>query len=424
MSQIGNYLRSFSIWDNLSGIIHPSKRNAKDLQAIQSCIEQFEELKNQDVAQLKDVAKNSERLTNRVSKQWFVSKKVKNAVKNLEVFTTAYKIANAQGLPFNILVENAHLRTVITANHLHHKISKQHQSLGLSIKIENNTPYFPVADELDCNTHQAKVKWAKLEDLAVDSNGKIENMEFLADGLEIHDKKKWDILRPLYRVETVDGKYVHIDTVTGKQEVIGPAGKNYIQLVTVKPWGWNPRGGALFGHTWIRFVIDGQLYHVGQDLAGKLVNPDFMATVPRGGKNYSTSDWVTINDKKIDYMGNATSERIFKKLEALQYYLNHKALPEDNPYAGEVLRLYETMRKTQGGTCTSAALVMFREVTGQDFVEQARPRASRLVFNPVTQKIIDAILFITPKPVAETFVRPVQAVTRGGLPIVLAHKLK
>ena len=146
-----------------------------------------------------------------------------------------------------MLIENEALRDFITSNHLHHKITKQHHARGLRVKIRNGMPYFPMAHSLNTKTHKAKTKWIALDAL------QIKRAEFLANGLEVHDAKRWQTLRPLYEMTVKNGQYVHIDTISGKQESIGKKGRNYIQLVTVKPWGYDPRGGALFRDTWIRF---------------------------------------------------------------------------------------------------------------------------------------------------------------------------
>lgn len=431
MDLISNYKNSYTLWDRFCRAVNPARRNREDFETIRRSLKQFDQLQMQLSMQSADAGisfeltsevKKAEVLLKRLSSQWFVSKKVREAANNLEIFSTSYKIATAQEIPFKIVVRDKALRTLIISNHLHHKITKQHRALGLGIQIKNGKAYIP------CPSSEGKLQWVSVKKAqqifgSDPKTGKIAKSEFLADGLEVHDAKGWNTLRPLYGLQTQNGKYVHIDTLTGRQEEIGPVGKNYIQLVTVRPWGLNPKGGALFGHTWIRFVLDGKLFHVGANLQGEIVNPDFMATVPMGTKKYTTSEWNSIDDSKKDAYGHVKSERIIIKLEALQYFLNHKVLPEGCPYGDEIIELYHQMRTIHGGTCTTAAAMMYREITGIDYVETGRPIAARVVFNPITRFVLDTIWYCAPRPVAEHIVAPMKAVSRGARPDVLAGKL-
>ena len=424
-----NYSGSYSLWQHTLRAINPFKKNREDLQTVERAIASFDRaadtLDVQDNASgitdaLMQENKNTELLINRLSRVWFVSKKVKEDVCKLEMYTSAYKIAKQQNISFKLLANDTALTTFITKNHLHHKILKQHHEIGLRVKVENEKVFFPVATSLDPKTRQAKTEWIcwqALQNKEQFNASKSDQIVFLAEGLEFRDSKKWQTLRPLYHCTMKKNQYVHIDTLTEKEERIGKVGKNYIQLVSVLPWGYNPKGGALFGHTWLRFAIDGKIYHVGANLQGQILNPDFMASVPMQGKQVTTTAWTPINDATKDLHGNSQSERIIQKIEALQYFLTHREKPQ-SPYADEVVAFYKELRTRRGGTCTSAAAMVYREVTGIDYLEKSRPLAARLVFNPITRTLLDTLWHFMPKPIVQNVVQPVQAITRGARPTV------
>lgn len=434
-----NYAGNYSRWHHFCRAINPFQKNCEDLKTVAVCLAKLEEItETLDVIsanscisdELIGEVRGAEVLLARINSQWFVSPSVRKSAKALAAFTTSYKIATSQHVPYKVLVGNEKLRNFILTNHLHHKITKQHQKIGHRIKLVKGEPHFPLCVDLDREEHRAKIKWVSFQNVLSTlkphpKSMKVEHLQFLANGLEIHDAKKWQTLRPQY-IPTLlkDGNLVHIDTLTGKEEVIGNANSNYIQLVNVKPWGYNPQGGSLFGHTWIRLVIDGQLYHVGADLGGNIVNPDFMATVPASNKEFSTSEWVAIDDSTTDEHGKTKSERLFKKLESLQHYLTTKKMREDCPYAEDIQELYHQMRTSHGGTCTSAATMLFREVTGVCYLQQSKPLASRIVFNPVTRWILDIFWYFTPKPIDQNIIQPLRIITRGALPEWLGTKLQ
>lgn len=276
---------------------------------------------------------------NQVFKQWFVSAKTKETAQKIERMVVEHKL----GLPKWSLVNNVDAYKFIKVNHLHHKITKQHVATGLGISRELK---FPMGG-----------KWVDFTEVPSGSG-----LEFLADGLEIHDAKKWDQLRPLYKLTLNGASYDHIDTLTGQRETIGKAGKNYIQLVTVKPWGWNPRGGSLFGHTWIRFVADGKLYHVGANLNGQILNPDFMATLSLQGKECETTDWVEMD-------------------------------------AAQTKRLFSV-----------------------NFVHESRPFVARTLFGSHIRAALDVLWSLLPSPIRR-LIHPIQVVTRGSKPGVLADAI-
>lgn len=357
--------------------------------------------------------KEASSLIHRVSKQWFVSAEVRSTVEKIKTYVDAHKISRLQDLPVKFLVDNAPVREFILANHLHHKITPQHRATGCGIQIIDEKAHFPVAEEVQQDgiiaSHRKRTKLVPFEELS----DKTKHFEFLANGLEIHAAKEWHTLRPLYAMQEKDGKYVHIDTLTGQEETLGDVGKDYVQLLNVKPWGWNPRGGSLFGHTWIRFVIDGQLYHMGANLQGRLLNPDFMATVPRHGKKIQAFQKISLDPNK-DAHGFTQSERLFLRLENLQASLLKRPLPHPEAakhYADRTFSLYELAQFQCGGTCTTSALTFLGEVTGQKVEQVGRNFFSRGFF-----RFLDCIWSVFPRFIRTHVIRPLQALTRGGKP--------
>jgi len=425
---------NYSFWHTFIRTINPFLRNREDLETTKRTLQTFQRLQQslevQDAhsgitAALHQESKSAEHLIKQIRSQWFVSKNVKKSLQELQSYTTACKISEKQQIPFKILANDVALTAFIEKNHLHHKITKQHHEMGLRIKVIDGEVFFPVAVDLDLKTRQAQTEWVSWKTLQKSlplESSQSNRIAFLANGLELHDSKNWQKLRPLYECSVKDNQLVHRDTLTGKEETIGNAGKNYIQLITVRPWGYNPKGGALFGHTWIRFAIDGKIYHVGADLSGKILNPDFMASIPMEGKEFETSCWTPINDQLTDLYGNCQSERILQKIEALQYFITHREKPE-SPYANDAVKFYDQLRDKHGGTCTSAAAMVYREISGKDYLEKSRPLPSRILFNNFTRAFLDTAWRFTPKTVRRNVVQPVQIITRGAMPTTLASNM-
>ena len=329
-----NFAGKYSCLEHVKRFLNPSYKNSQDLLTTTATLDRLNALTALQAnkileVDLQDALKNSQTLVKRLQKQWFVSHDVVATVKKIEDFLTTEKISKQQNIPFKLLAENHVFRKIIVANHLHHKITAQHQLIQCKITInEKGEPLFPVAQKTNAiaiiPSHKEETKMLTLEEFLTKfashydkETGKIKDLEFMANGLEIHSAKKWDTLRPSYELSQENGKYIHIDNLSGLKSEIGDVGKNYTQLVNVKPWGYNPAGGSLFGHTYVRFVIDGQLYHVGLNLQGEILNPDFLASIPMKGKKYEVSSWKPMEEEKDEY-GYTQAERTLLKLEALQ----------------------------------------------------------------------------------------------------------
>jgi len=367
-------------------------------------------------------------LIGRIQSQWFVFESVSRLIHQINPFVEAYKMSTLQQLPLRPLIENNQARNIILSNYLHHKITQQHRTQGVAIAYRGRNFIMPVCCEGASEngiiaSHRRIIKEITFDQLEEHfgerydpRSGRIRDSEFLANGLEIHPAKSWHMLRPLYALSQREGEYVHIDTITGREEKIGEVGHDYIQLVNVLPWGWNPKGGSLFGHSWIRMVIDGQLYHIGENLAGSILNPDFMATMPRQGKRIQAYDWIHL-DPTRDERGYNQSERILLKLEALQAKLyNRPVQNEAESYLGSAYRLYQRVRTERGGTCTSAALAMLGEVTRHEDTQTGRSLLSKILFNSFVTSILDFFWSILPMFIRTKIIQPIQVLTRGAKP--------
>ncbi len=432
-----NYSGEYGFIENLTRFFSSDYKNKQDSATANLVLRHLEELAQTQkgevlTPELETELANTKKLLTRLKQQWFVSKEVRDSAKKLSGYVTAERISKDLHIPFKTLAENEELRKIIVANHLHHKITKQHQAIDCRIKeTDNGSLLFPVATKQEnpkntLDSHVAITEYVTLEELKkrfeVKPNGKIKDVEFMANGLEVHPAKKWEDLRPSYRLEVEDGYYVHIDTLTGNKEIIGKEGENHVQLINVQPWGWNPKGGALFGHTWIRFVIDGQLYHVGGNLQGDILNPDFMAALSMKNKSVQTSKWAAMKEDR-DKHGNSQAERVLIKLEGLQAHLTNHLLPEKAiPYAKVVEEIYNELRNKEGGTCTSAATRFIKEFgldELSDLESEGKDRITKVVFNSFTTRILDAVWGILPKSVRRTLIQPFQIFTRGKKPIFL-----
>lgn len=428
--QYVNYSGKYSFFQNLYRLINVRHRNAQDLKTTQACLSQLQTLTQQaqliDCSsginrELSEVLQGASILHKRVSKSYFASKALKSEAAKIQRYLTAKKIATHQNIPFRAIIDNPEVQKMIEANHFHHKITQQHQAMGLRLSYNNGDIMIPVRHK------NAPVPISKLPELYAKKynkkTGKIADTEFLADGLELHHFKQWSRLRPLYKLQVEQGNYVHIDTLTGKKEVVGVAGKNYIQLVNVMPWGKNAFNGSLLGHTWLRIVYKGELFHVGLGLSGYILNPDFMASVSLKGKRFGASKWKLIDDQNVDQHKRTLSNRLMIQLNLVQQYIKHGHLPKKTLYAKEVMKLYDEIEYKFGGTCNSGATKIFQMVTGEDYYKRSRTIISRIFFNKFSNKALDAFYSVLPKKIRRYTIGLVQTVTRGGLPFILGTRL-
>lgn len=380
---------------------------------------------------LKNVSSKMEEtfdLAKRVQKKWFLSSDLKRCIQNIEHIAFACKVAKKFQLPIKPLFEDRKLCAFLKKNHLYHKITLQHQQTGVQIKYENGKFLLPCAKTTKIATNapiEKKTVYLDLDTILQrakhfykKSTGKIQDLEYLSNGLEIHSRFHWKRLRPLYKLSEENGKYIHFDTITGEKEIIGDVGKDYFRVVNVLPWGWNPIGGSLFGHTWTVLVLNGSLYHIGANLRGYILNPDFMASIPAKGKTYQLQNWAALKIEK-DTNGYSQGQRLLTRLENLQAKLEEK-----NPIHSEIEDLYGPstyekyleIRNKLGGTCTSASLKLSEELRKKEVTKKKNCVSFITSFLQLTKRCLDIFWSYFPRFFQKYIIRPIQIVTRGKKP--------
>jgi hypothetical protein len=424
-----NIISIFNL-NSIQRFFFPGFRKAQDLRIINAAIETLKlqtnalepSLEGHGITdELRSELRRSSELLSQIFGQRFNSSDVKNKAEELNEFILGEKIASKQELPFKKVMTNAEFRKIVLANHLHHKISAEHRTsgLGLSFTADGTGQISSQSGQIELTNTAFSSQFGDHFDA---ESSKLTDSEFLEDGLCVHSAKKWKNLKAQYKLRIEAGNYVHIDTMSGERKEIGAVGSDYIQILNVSPWGWNPKGGALFGHTWIRMVVDGKLYHLGANLNGQILNPDFMSSLPMSGKRWNSSDWRTMKEG-LDQARDKIGTRIIKKLEYLQYYLVNKDFPKglDSTKIKELTDFYSQFRDLSGGTCSSGALLIFNIATNLgDGSHFARPLLGRVVFNPLVRKVFDCVWFILPTCIG----RGVKVLTRGGQPSTLGANLR
>lgn len=419
-----NYFGQYSFIEHVKRFFSPCYKNAQDLKTANVAVNRLEQVINdltresrELTPELQQELTNCDHLVKRLSKQRFVNKEVLQIRYILEYYLVAEKIARAQEIPFKILAENFELIGFITSNHLHHKITPQHRQEGYGILADHEGILrfsFPLNGQRNFLTfEELKQHFSQSYDPIY---GRIKDLEFMANGLEIHSAKKWEHIRSTYSMTNENGIYVHIDTLTGEKEEVGPVGDDFVQLVNVYPWGWNPKGGSLFGHTYIRFIVEGKLYHVGMNVKGEILNPDFMSCMSMEGKKFKTSQWKVM-DKEVDEHGHNQAQRTLIKLELMQAQLNNRdAAEEAAPYAEETKQLYSDIRNKKGGTCTAGALAFLKQFDDEVNEERSRNIFSRIILNSVTKRILDFTWGLFPNCMRKRVIQPIQVITRAAKP--------
>jgi hypothetical protein len=335
-----------------------------------------------------------------VSKCWFLSTTVKNQVKKIEELVKLNSLSKAQELPFSFLATHPTELKWIKSNHLHYKFTPEHIDSGIKMKIKEGQLTVPVA------VYNQETKESIVTEQVWDSlphnptSKKLLEHEMLIDGLEKYNTKDWSYLRPFK--PAVDKEGVPLpDTITHS---------------TVKPWGWNPKGGALFGHSSIKMSVDGKLYHFGYNLNGELLNTDFMASVPMKGKKEQIISAPLLTTPSSD-RNETQGERIIRKLEAGQKH-NKGQTRRPEEVSEEEWSEIKNFRHTltfQGKTCTSFSTLFYKYVT-QKHIE-GRSLSSRIIFNPVVNTTLDFFYSILPSKIHSTFIAPLKVLTRAPKPI-------
>ena len=385
---------------------------------------------------------NAASLYSRARKAWFLPKKAKENLHYLRSIAEARKIAQLQDLPFVPLLKNPDVRKVVLANHLHRKITAQHRSLGLGLTFDKSfalsVPQKEGGVEKAVSLPLRKVFG---ENAVCKTNpfGKTPNGEFLEHGFTVHSAKKWRRLQATYEVSVESGNFVHIDNLTGTKEIIGSSQDSHVQIVNVLPWFYDlftsPWNGPWNGHTYLRVVVKdgdkGRLYHIGGDLGGGIINPDFMATFSMEKRRYTAYSWATIKEQaapssESSLQNTNRGQRLIRCLENLQAKILKQQPPHkacERAYGASTWQEYRKVIRQLGGTCSSAAIALFEIMTGR---KQKKTRGSllyRMIYNPVVVWLLDCIWSVLPDWIYNRIILPLQIVFRGKKPLFMPEKL-
>ncbi len=321
----------------------------------------------------------------RASKFFFLGSTLKRQITRINKLLEVDQVAHRLDLPFFHLAQRPDQVRFIKANHLHHKLTEAHKKSGVRIKYVREDLKFPCAI-FDPTTRTATRVSKEMSAMKYDPRTmKLKGCEVLVDGIEEYDPKNWEYLRPI-------------------QKAIGEP--DSITHINVHPWGWNPAGGSLFGHSYLSLVVNEEEYVIGYNLSGRLLNPDFMAYLPKDGKDVGSVSFKFNERKGQDLL------RLIEAAKTLQHHNGEKPENVSDDEWEMIINKYHHLLYRVGGTCSDFSTSFWEFATGKELPNKPEKTFSKSLF----AKILDFLYNFLPNALYN-IIRKVMILTRSIKPV-------
>lgn len=376
----------------LWGILNPCFANSKKILSATILMQNLEKVKLGD-ANATGLLELSELYYRKTFKRSiFCSKNYRRVGRNLSLEIKLHALAQKLQLQPKDLHKDFQFVHFAYQNHFHHRIDNHFQKKGITIHFNQKKGVF----ELPLKTAIGSTKWVSWRHFPTSKRGEIKGYDFLAYGLEQHNNKTWERLKPC--------KILNFEEFPEYSKV------PHIELVTTYPTFKNRPG--FFGHIYLNFYVPVkekkiEFYSLCYDL--KLIRfPDPMEFFTR--KKIKTARPISFEDWK----------NLKSFIEKIQE--THLRKEQDSLYKHPDLEVEHFYREYMKKNCGNFACALFEKATGTKGLFTFMP-IMKVLFPKFLYKIEDWLEDHLPKSMKYIIVK-VNIVVRGVMPWELIPKQK